>query len=620
MKLQRFLQRYTNTLTLLAGILTALGLLLSHLPSREPLGAAAFLAAAALAGFPILVRAIQGLRFRVVGIELLVSIAVVGACLIGEFSEAAIVTFLFQFGAFLEQKTLAKTRSAIKALTDLAPTTAWRREGDGFVEIDADEVEVGDPLLVKTGGQIAADGIVTKGGGYVNEASVTGESVPCPKAPGDPLYAGTILDSGTLEMEARKVGEDTTFAKIIALVEEAQDAKSPAERFIDRFARYYTPAVVIIAALTLLFTRDADTAITVLVLACPGALVIGAPIANVAGIGRGAREGVLLKGGDSIHTFASTDTFVFDKTGTLTLGRPRVVHVSPLCGDADGALARAVWAESTSDHPLGKALLEYAGEAGIKPVPCADVQTLKGLGLRAEANGKALHIGSPRLLEQAGIALPGALRQEIDRWQAQCATVILVAWGGEPAVLLAVADGLKPDAAACIRKLKAMGISKLVMLTGDNTRTARAIGQQLGIPEIRAELLPQDKLAHVEALRQQGRHVTFVGDGINDSPALTAADTGIAMGSGTDAAMDCSDVVLMRSDLESLVTALSLARKTRRILRENILIAVGTVLALLVGLFAGYIHMSLGMLIHEGSILLVIFNAMRITIGGGNKK
>ena len=611
MKLQRFLMKYTNTFTLLAGIFTGVGLVLARVPGGAGPMSAAYLAAALLAGFPILVRAVQGLRYRVVGIELLVSIAVLGACWIGEFSEAAIVTFLFQFGSFLEQKTMTKTRSAIKALTDLAPTTAWRREGTDLVQIDADEVEIGDRLLVKTGGQIAADGVVLWGEGYVNEASVTGESAPVHKKIGDSLYAGTILDGGTLEMEARRVGEDTTFSKIIALVEEAQDAKSPAERFIDRFARYYTPAVVVMAALTLLFTRNLDTAITVLVLACPGALVIGAPIANVAGIGRGAREGVLLKGGDSIHTFAKTDTVVFDKTGTLTLGRPKVVHVSPLSGDADTALARALCAESTSDHPLGKALLEYAREQALTPIPCGDVQTQKGLGLRA-ADG-ALLVGSPRLLEQSGISLDEGLRAEVQLWQRRCATVVLVAWAGFPAVLVAIADALKPDAADSIQRLRDLGISETVMLTGDNRQTAQSIADQLGIGQVHAELLPQDKLAHVEALQKDGHCVTFVGDGINDSPALTAADTGIAMGSGTDAAIDCSDVVLMRSSLESLVTALSLSRKTVRILRENIVIAVGTVIALLIGLFAGYIHMSIGMLIHEGSILVVIFNAMRLT-------
>ena len=604
--------KYTNVLTLLACIFTGAGLVLARVPGGGRAMAAAYLAAALLAGFPILVRAVQGLRYRVVGIELLVSIAVLGACWIGEFSEAAIVTFLFQFGSFLEQKTMTKTRSAIKALTDLAPTTAWRREGADFVRIDADEVEIGDRLLVKTGGQIAADGVVLWGEGYVNEASVTGESAPAHKKIGDSLYAGTILDGGTLEMEAQRVGEDTTFSKIIALVEEAQDAKSPAERFIDRFARYYTPAVVVMAALTLLFTRNLDTAITILVLACPGALVIGAPIANVAGTGRGAREGVLLKGGDSIHTFAKTDTVVFDKTGTLTLGRPKVVHVSPLSGDADTALARALWAESTSDHPLGKALLEYARENGLTSIPCSDVQVQKGLGLQAD--GGMLLIGSPRLLEQSGISLDDGLRADIQHWQSRCATVVLIAWKNFPAALVAIADALKPDAADSIQRLRDLGVTETVMLTGDNRQTAQAIADQLGIRQVYAELLPQDKLAHVEALQRDRHCVTFVGDGINDSPALTAADTGIAMGSGTDAAIDCSDVVLMRSSLESLVTALSLSRKTVRILRENIVIAVGTVIALLIGLFAGYIHMSIGMLIHEGSILVVIFNAMRLTL------
>ena len=595
-----------------AGVLTAGAMVLSRIAGAQAFASAGYLAAMALAGMPVLVRAVQSLRYRTVGIECLVTIAVVGACCIGEFSEAAIVTFLFQFGSYLEQKTMTRTRSAIKELTSLAPTTAWRLTGGVPEQIDADEVEQGDWLLVKTGGQIAADGTVAQGEGYVNEASITGESAPRHKRVGDAVYAGTILESGTLEMQAQKVGEDTTFSKIIQLVEEAQDAKSPAERFIDRFAKYYTPAVVLLAALTLLLTRDPDTAITVLVLACPGALVIGAPIANVAGIGRGAREGVLLKGGERIDTFAKTDAILFDKTGTLTQGTPRVVYCFCYEGQEEPLLAAVASAELSSDHPLAGAIVAHAQEKGLPLAPLENVQAHKGAGLSADTPAGKLLIGSARLLEESKITLPAQLRADMEAMQAQGASTVLAALDGKPALLLAISDALRPEAGEAIGQLKKMGIQTLVMLTGDNPETARAIAAQAGISEIHPELLPQDKVNWVRRMQQQGRTVTFVGDGINDSPALTAADTGIAIGSGTDVAIDSSDVVLMKSDLSGVVRALRLARSTVRILHQNIAIAVGTVALLLAGLFAGFVHMSVGMLIHEASILLVIFNAMRL--------
>lgn len=592
-----------------SGGLSLLGLVLERLGLP---GVVPFLFAAVLTGTPIAVRAVQGLRFRTVGIECLVTIAVLGACCIGEYSEAAIVTFLFQLGAWLEQKTLAKTRSAIKALTALAPTVAWRLTEGIPEKIDADEVEAGDRLLVKTGGLVAADGTVLTGEGYVNESGITGESVPRHVVPGQKLYAGTVLESGTLEMEACRVGEDTTFSRIIALVEEAQDAKSPAERFIDRFARYYTPAVVVLAVLTLLLTRNPDTAITVLVLACPGALVIGAPIANVAGVGRGAQLGVLLKGGESIHTFAKTDTMVFDKTGTLTRGQPGVIHMACFSGTEADALRLAASVEQGSDHPLAKAVCDLARERGLAPLPCTGHTTETGMGVTGTVSGRRLLVGSSRLLESRGVPLTDVLREEVTRWQNRCATVVLLAEETEALAIFAVSDTEKPDAAESLRALKKLGIRRTVMLTGDNPQTARAIAAALGVDEYHAGLLPEDKLQWVRTLQTQGKTVTFVGDGVNDSPALTAADTGIAMGSGTDAAMECSDVVLMKSDLKSLVTALGLAKKTVRILRQNIVIAVGTVVLLLIGLVLGFVHMSLGMLIHEGSILLVILNAMRL--------
>lgn len=633
-KLNMWLRRFSIQLLWGAGILIVIAMIFSHLEGLTIIGNICYIVAFVLSGVSILLRAIQALKSKTVSIELLVSIASVGACVIGEFNEAAIVTFLFQLGSFLEQKTMKKTRSAIKELTQMAPTTAWRiiksvNSGDNtdcknssdnscsnerkekfdIEEIDADEVEIGDTLLVKAGSQIASDGIVVKGDGYVLEASITGEPLPKHKADGDIVYAGTILDSGNLHMRATKVGEDTTFAKIIALVEEAQDAKSPVERFIDRFAKYYTPAVIIIAALVFIFTRNVDTAITILVLACPGALVIGAPIANVAGIGRGAKNSILLKGGDSIHTFSKTDTVVFDKTGTLTMGVLEVSAMKDYSNASEQVLSLAASVEKASDHPLAQAVIRYAGD--VTSYEACAVETVKGCGVKAVVNDHDVLVGNQRLMEQDGIELPEQIKQDLSDVQNTGASIVLISIDKKVAMLLGISDKIKADAKKSIADLKDMGISDIIMLTGDNAATASAIAADLGITDYRAELLPEDKMTVIRSLQDAGKIVTFVGDGINDSPALAAADTGIAMGSGTDVAIDNSDVVLIRSDLESLVRSLRISRKTVHILYENIAIAVGTVILLLAGLFAGYIHMAIGMLIHEASILVVIFNAMR---------
>ncbi|WP_455719584.1 heavy metal translocating P-type ATPase [Agathobacter sp.] len=628
-KLNMWLRQFSIQLLWGAGILIVIAMIFSHIAGLTIIGNICYIAAFALSGISILLRAIQALKFKTVSIELLVSIASVGACVIGEFNEAAIVTFLFQFGSFLEQKTMKKTRSAIKELTKMAPTIAWKivkyntdcknsrdnscssevKEKFDIEEIDADEVETGDILLVKAGSQIASDGVVVKGDGYVLEASITGEPLPKHKTDGDTVYAGTILDSGNLHMRATKVGEDTTFAKIIALVEEAQDAKSPVERFIDRFAKYYTPAVIIIAAMVFIFTRNVDTAITVLVLACPGALVIGAPIANVAGIGRGAKNSILLKGGDSIHTFSKTDTVVFDKTGTLTMGVPEVCAIKDYSDDSKQVLSLAASVEKASDHPLAQAVISYAGD--VTSYEACAVYTVKGCGVKAVVNEHEVLVGNQRLMEQYGIELPEQIKQDLKDVQDTGASIVLISIDKKAAMLLGISDKIKADAKKSIADLKDMGIFDIIMLTGDNAATASAIASDLGITDYRAELLPEDKMTVIRSLQDAGKTVTFVGDGINDSPALAAADTGIAMGSGTDVAIDNSDVVLIRSDLESLVRSLRISRKTVRILYENIAIAVGTVILLLAGLFAGYIHMAIGMLIHEASILVVIFNAMR---------
>ncbi|MCF0107236.1 MAG: cation-translocating P-type ATPase [Holdemanella sp.] len=601
-KVTKFINRYANTGMWISGIIILLAILLEN--------SLLYLIALPFSGIPIFYRAYQSLRFKTIGIETLVSLAVIGACIIGEYSEAAIVTFLFQFGSYLETKTAKKTRSAIKALCDMAPTTAYRIIEDDIEEIDVDEVEVDDILLVKTGNQIPVDGIVIKNEGYVNEASITGESKLSHKIIGSKVYAGTFLENGAFQMKAEKVGEDTTFAKIIELVEEAQDAKSPVERFIDTFAKYYTPAVVVMALSVYILTRNLDTAITVLVLACPGALVIGAPIANVAGIGRGAKDGILLKGGDSVNTFAKADTFMFDKTGTLTYGRPRVNKVYTYA-HKDGLLLAAS-AEQISSHPISKAILEYIDSESLYDVKSHE--TLRGYGIKASINNHEVLVGNKRLMDKMNIEFQAEVLNDLQSEQNYGSTIVLVCIDATITNLISISDTIKADAIETITKLKQLGIKNIVMLTGDNKESAECVANQIGISKYYSELLPSDKLDIIKKYQSEGHIVTFVGDGINDSPALTIANTGIAIGSGTDVAIECSDVVLIKSNLTSLVKAFQYARKTIQIMYQNIFIAVGTVLILLIGLLAGYVHMAIGMLIHEASILVVILNAMRLLI------
>ncbi|MCY9806228.1 heavy metal translocating P-type ATPase [Lentilactobacillus senioris] len=614
MKFERWIRNHTNHLTVITGILIVAGL------GAQWLGAATLsqwllAIASVIAAVPVVINAIEALRYKTISIELLVSIAVIGAFIIQEYAESAVVTFLFLFGSYLENKTLAKTRQSIKKLTEMAPTTANVVQPDGSIsEEDVDFLDEGDVVLVKTGGQVPVDGTIISGAGYVNEASITGEAKPVKKQVGEAVFSGSLLTNGTVQIEATKVGDETTFAKIIELVEEAQDAKSPAEKFIDRFATYYTPAVLVLALLVWLFSQDFKLAITVLVLGCPGALVIGAPVSNVAGIGNGANHGVLIKGGDVMATLAKVDTFVFDKTGTLTRGETTVSAYRQY-GNAPAVLPLVAKVEQQSDHPLGKAIIDYAADhAEQVAVPQIEqVATIKGQGLVATLeNGEQLLVGNLRLLTANQVLVTTEQEAAMRELQQTGSSTVLVALNAKLVALIGVADQIRPEVATQLGVLRNLGAQQLIMLTGDNQATAQAVGDQLGLDRVEAELLPEDKLTIVKELQAAGHKVAFVGDGINDSPSIATADIGIAMGGGTDVAVETSDVVLMRSDFAELVHGYGLAQKTMANLRENITIAILTVGFLLVGLMLGYIYMASGMLVHEGSILVVIFNAMRL--------
>jgi len=572
----------------------------------------ALIIASLLGIVPIAIQAFQALRVKVVSIDVLVTIAVTGALLIQNYEESAIVTFLFLFGAFLELRTLNQTRSAIKELTEMAPESALKQMENGeFEEVDVEDVDVGDILLVKTGAKVPVDGTVLIGQAYINEASITGEALPAGKEKDSKVFAGTILENGTIQILADRVGEDTTFGKIIELVEEAQDSKSEAERFIDRFSKYYTPAVLLMSLVVWLFSRDVELAITILVLGCPGALVIGVPVSNVAGIGNGARHGILLKGSEVIHNFSRTDIMIFDKTGTLTIGNPAVSESKYYKEDIEETLAYLASIERESDHPLGKAVLQEIGPTNFYPVENTEV--VKGGGIVANINGHRVAVGNVALMEKENIEISDQGKADVADFERRGNSLVLTAVDQELRIIMGVRDQIRKGAKEDLQKLRKLGIKSLVMLSGDNQGTVDVVSRELGLTEAHGNMLPEDKAEYVKKLRKEGKVVAFVGDGVNDSPSLALADIGIAMGSGTDVAIETSDIVLINSNFSRLPHALGLTKSTARNMVQNIVIAVGVVIVLLLSVFfTEWMNMSIGMFVHEGSILVVIINGMRL--------
>ncbi len=610
--MQKFILGRKNQITIISAILIILGFAGELLFHQEQLAMYALMLASMLGVAPIAIQAYQALKVKVVSIDVLVTLAVIGAFFIKNFEESAIVTFLFLFGAYLEQRTLQKTRSAIKELTQMAPESALKQTDSGeFEEVDVDDVDVGDTLLVKTGAKVPVDGTVISGEGYINEASITGEAVPVGKKKGSQVFAGTILENGTMQIVADRVGEDTTFGRIIELVEEAQDSKSEAERFIDRFSKYYTPAVLVLSLLVWLVSRNIELAITILVLGCPGALVIGVPVSNVAGIGNGARHGVLLKGSEVIHDFSRVDTIVFDKTGTLTVGNPTVADTQYYVSDIQQTLGYLSSVERESDHPLAKAIVQHLGVLDTYTVQRTNV--VAGGGIVAEVDGHRVAVGNVGLMEQEKVVFSEKALRDIARFEASGNSLVLTAVDGELQILMGIRDQIREGVKVHLRKLKRLGVKHLVVLSGDNQGTVDLVSKELGLTEAHGHMLPQDKASYIKKLQTEGRTVAFVGDGVNDSPSLALAHIGIAMGSGTDVAIETSDVVLMNSDFSRLPHALGLAKATANNMRQNIAIAVGVVLVLLASVFfSEWMNMSIGMLVHEASILVVILNGMRL--------
>lgn len=599
---------------LASGLLIAAAFLLRGV--SDTLFDVGLVAATLVAGRSIAIRAFHDLRVRRIGIELLVTIAVVGAFLIGELWEAAAVTFLFALGGALERATVGRTRQALARLFELTPETATvRRDGEEVV-IAPGEVRSGEIVIVRPGAKIPVDGEVVLGRAAVDEASITGESMPVEKAPGDRVYAGTVSSGGLLEVKALNIGADTALARIIHRVEQAQEAKAPAQRAIERFAAWYTPAIMVLAVVAYLFSRNVELALTLLVIGCPGALVISMPVAMVAGIGRVARSGILIKGGEHLEQVGQVTAVAFDKTGTLTMGSPRLTDVIPVTEGitSDEVLALAAVAESGSEHPLAAPILAAADEAGLTVEVDHDTFVHHpGAGVQAHHEGMDIAVGTPRLATELGVAVAPEIHDQLDQLRRLGRTSMLVMRNGEVVGVLALADQVRPDAAAGIERLREIGVDEIVMLTGDAQVVGEAVGAELGIERVLGDRTPEDKLETIEQLRSDGHVVAMVGDGVNDAPALATADVGIAFGgSATAVAVETADVGIMSGRMARIADAIDLSRRTTRVVRQNVVIALVTVAALLLGVLAGEVMMAAGMLVHQISVVVVVLNAVRL--------
>ncbi len=574
--------------------------------------------------------ALAALRHGVLDIDFLMIVAALGAAYLGEWAEGAILLFLFSLSGALETFAMDRTRHAIEKLMELRPKTATVRRNGEEVEVPVEEVEVGEEVIVRPGEAIPVDGRVIDGVSAVDQSPITGESVPVTKREGDMVFAGSINAEGSLVVKVTKRAEDSTLARIIQLVEEAQSERAPMQRFIDRFSQPYATTVVLgsLAYLGLslwLGNRSfADAfyrAMTLLVVASPCALVISTPASILAAIAAGARNGILFKGGAHLESLGRVRIIAFDKTGTLTYGKPQVTDVIPAPGyTEDDVLRLAAAVERRSEHPLARSIVAYAQKRGLEVEEPEDFRALVGKGVRGRVNGEHVYIGNDRLMQDLGRTVPAHLEEKAHRLRDEGKTVMWVT-NSEVVGLLAVADVPRVQAAATVRELRQAGVERIVMLTGDHEDVARAIARRVGVDEVHADLLPEDKVRLIKELEAQGP-TAMVGDGINDAPAMALASVGIAMGAaGTDVALETADVVLMADDLSKLPFALRLSKQARRIVYQNLVISVGVMASLILATLTVGIPLPLGVVGHEGSTLVVVLNGLRMLgFRAGEKK
>jgi Cd2+/Zn2+-exporting ATPase len=613
--------------TSLSGGSLIVGLVLQLLLGRLTAARPFLLLAAVAGGWYVARRAWQALRHRQLEINTLMATAAVGALLIGEWAEAGSAMFLFSLAQLLESRSMDRARNAIRRLLDLSPKEATvLREGEE-IRLPVDRIVVGDTVLLRPGERVPVDGLVVEGASFVNQAPITGESIPVAKTPGSRVLAGSLNGRGVLDIRVERPASDSSLARIIHLVENAQAQRARSQTFIDRFARYYTPAMIafalgLVLVPPLLFGQPFSTwvyrGLVVLVIACPCALVISTPVSIVCGLTRAAREGILFKGGVYLEELGRIRTFFFDKTGTLTRGKPEVVHVRSFSDVSEKELLRLAAAlESRSEHPLAAAILEAAGRNGASdamPAPTF-VQAVPGMGIRGKVNGGIYILGSPTLFDN-GSRLSGPQREVVEEWERKGATVVLIGIEKMPLGMVAIRDTVREEAKASLAELRDLGASELTMLTGDNPETGKAIASQLPIDAVHAGLLPEDKVRLVREAVEKGNRVAMVGDGINDAPALASATVGVVMGvAGTGVALEAGDVALMGDDLRKLPFAVRLGRRTLRIIRFNVAFALGTKAVFLVLATLGMVTLWMGVAADMGASLLVIGNSMRLLWG-----
>jgi len=605
-------------------VLTIGGLVAEYLLDAPRALVIALFVGAYLAGGTIAARdALADLAHGHVNVDLLMVVAAIGAATIGGWAEGALLLGLFSTSNALEHYALERTRNAVRSLMALAPETATLLDPTGGQRtVAVGDLAVGDRILIRPGDRVPTDATILSGTSSLDQSTITGESVPVAKKSGDPIFAATINGQGALEAEVTTVATQSTLAKIVAMVEAAQAEKSDAERFSDRFEGRYAVGVMVTAALVgivpILFGEAAGAALyramTLLVVASPCALVISTPAATLSALANAARNGVLVKGGSHLERLGQVDIVAFDKTGTLTVGEPTLTDVVPLApGVGEETLVGiAASAEQLSEHPLAHALLVGAEQRGIVLTPAQDLIAISGAGIRATVGERAVGIGNDRLAEAMGGAVTPAVRDRLNLLRAEGKTAMLVMEADRVLGIVAVADTIRPEARTIVQRLKEQGIRQVVMLTGDNETVARAIAAEVGVDEVKADLLPGHKLDAIRALRQQGT-VAMVGDGVNDAPALATADLGIAMGAGgTDVALETADIVLMRDDLDRVPFAIALSRRMRRTIRINLTFALSVIVVLVIATLSVGIPLPLGVFGHEGSTIIVVLLSLRL--------
>lgn len=577
-----------------------------------------------IGGFQLFKEGLSDLFKLDFSMEVLMTIAIIGASIIGEWAEGSIVVILFAISEALERFSMDKARQSIRSLVDIAPKEALIRRNNQEKILNVTEIQIGDIMIIKPGQKIAMDGTVVKGHSSVNQSSITGESVPVEKTIADDIFAGTLNEEGILEVEVTKHVTDTTIAKIIHLVEEAQGERAPAQAFIDTFAKYYTPVIMVISALIILvppliFGGDWQMwiyqGLSLLVVGCPCSLVISTPVSIVSAIGNAAKNGVLVKGGIYLEEIGGLRAIAFDKTGTLTKGTPVVTdfNVSEKKKESD-ILAILSALENLSQHPLASAIINEAHKRGVdyQSISIQNFQSMTGKGIKGEYQGETYVIGSPKLFEPA-IIQQTELMGNYETLQAQGKTVMVFGTKNQILAIIAVADEVRESSAAVIAKLHQLGIEHTIMLTGDNQKTALSMGQQVGVTDIKGDLMPEDKLNYIKVLQQKYGKVAMIGDGVNDAPALAAATVGIAMGgAGTDTALETADVALMGDDLNKLPFVVKLSRQTLKIIKQNISFSLGIKLLALLLVIPGWLTLWIAIVADMGATLIVTLNGLRL--------